>query len=46
MKVLIPTDINFNYEQCKKLFEENQTLLEDYEKFDDIIRNTFFIHSL
>lgn len=42
MQVLIPTDKNFNYFQCKKLFEDNQNLLEDYEKFDDVIKNTFF----
>ena len=42
MQVLIPTDKNFNYEQCKKLFEDNQHLIEDYEKFDDVISHTFF----
>ncbi len=42
MQVLIPTDKNFNYFQCKKLFEDNQHLIEDYEKFDDVIKNTFF----
>ena len=42
MKVLIPTDADFNYQECKKLFEENQHLIEDYEKFDDVIHNTFF----
>lgn len=42
MQVLIPSNPNFNYEQCKKLFEANQDLIEDYEKFNDVIRNTFF----
>ena len=42
MKVLIPTDADFNYQECKKLFEDNQHLIEDYEKFDDVICNTFF----
>ena len=42
MKVLIPSDKDFNYIQCKKLFEDNQILLEDDEKFDDVIKNTFF----
>ena len=42
MKILIPKNPTFNYEQCKKLFEDNQHLIEDYEKFDDVIKNTFF----
>lgn len=42
MEVLIPPDKNFNYHQCKKLYEDNQHLIEDYEKFDDVIKNTFF----
>ncbi len=42
MQVLIPTDKDFNYLQCKKLYEDNQDLIEDYEKFDDVIKNTFF----
>lgn len=42
MQVLIPSNPNFNYHQCKKLFEDNQDLIEDYEKFDDVIKNTFF----
>ena len=42
MKILIPKNPDFNYEQCKKLFEENRDLVGDYEKFDDVIKNTFF----
>ncbi len=42
MKVLIPNSPNFNYSECKKLFYDNQALLEDFEDFDDVIRNTFF----
>ena len=42
MRVLIPSNKDFNYLECKKLFEDNQNLIEDYEKFDDVIKNTFF----
>lgn len=42
MQILIPSNPNFNYNQCKKLFEANQDLIEDYENFDDVIKNTFF----
>ena len=42
MKILIPSDSDFNYQECKKLFEDNQLLIEDYEKFDNVLRNTFF----
>ena len=42
MQVLIPSNPDFNYLQCKKLYEDNQDLIEDYEKFDDVIKNTFF----
>jgi len=42
MRVLIPSDKDFNYLECKKLFEDNQNLIEDYEKFDDVTKNTFF----
>jgi hypothetical protein len=42
MRILIPVDKNFNYQECKKLFEDNQHLIEDYENFDDVIKNTFF----
>ena len=37
MQVLIPTDKDFNYLECKKLFEDNQNLLEDNENFDYVI---------
>ena len=42
IQVLIPKDKNFNYSECKKLFETNQTLLEDFFDFDTVIKNTFF----
>jgi hypothetical protein len=42
MQVLIPANPDFNYEECKILFEKNQYLIEDFEKFDDVIKNTFF----
>ena len=42
MKVLIPQNPQFNYKECKKLFEETQSEVEDYEDFDWIVNNTFF----
>lgn len=42
MNVLTPLDSDFNYEQCKSLYENNQYLLEDDEIFDNVIKNTFF----
>ena len=42
MEIVIPTSFNFNYEECKKLFYDNQNLLEDFGDFDDIIKQTFF----
>ena len=42
MKVLIPQNPQFNYEECKKLFEETQSEVEDYDDFDWIVNNTFF----
>lgn len=42
MQVLIPKNPNFNYKQCKKMYEDNQSLLEDDEPFDKVIKNTFF----
>ena len=41
MEIVIPTSFNFNYEECKKLFYDNQNLLEDFGDFDDIIKQTF-----
>ena len=42
IKVLIPSDSDFNYNQCKILYENIQELLQDYQKFDEVINNTFF----
>ena len=46
MEILIPLNPNFNYAECKKLYEDNQNLIEDFEKFDDVIKNTFFFSFL
>lgn len=40
--VFIPTDSKFNYSECKKLFEDNQHLIEDFSNFDEVINQTFF----
>lgn len=40
--VFIPTDSKFNYSECKKLFEDNQHLIEDFSSFDEVINQTFF----
>ncbi len=42
MEILIPSNPNFNYAECKKLFYDNQKLLEDFNNFDDVIKQTFF----
>lgn len=42
IQILIPSDKDFNYQECKKLFEDNQNLLEDFYNFDTVIKNTFF----
>ena len=42
IQILIPSDKEFNYQECKKLFEDNQNLLEDFYSFDEVITNTFF----
>lgn len=42
MKVLIPLNPDFNYNECKKLYEENQDLLGDNQDFKDVVKNTFF----
>ncbi len=42
INVFIPTDTNFNYSECKKLFEANQQLIDDFSSFDEVINQTFF----
>lgn len=42
IKIYIPTNSNFNYSECKKLFEDNQHLIEDFSSFDEVINQTFF----
>lgn len=40
--VRIPTDKNFNYNECKKLFNKYKKLIRDDTKFDEILKNSFF----
>lgn len=40
--VRIPTDKNFNYKECKKLFREYKHLINDNQCFRDIVNHTFF----
>ena len=42
MKVLIPNDKNFNYDECKKMYEEYSSVLNDDSSFDEVLKNTFF----
>ena len=40
--VRIPTDKNFNYKECKKLYRKYAKLINDNQCFRDIVNNTFF----
>lgn len=40
--VKIPTDIDFNYKQCKKLFKKYRNEINENSEFRDIVKNTFF----
>ena len=42
MKVFIPNDKEFNYDECKKMFEQNRYLVNDNSSFDDVLQNTLF----
>ncbi len=42
MKVLIPFDENFNYSECRKMYEYYQPVINDDASFDEVINNTFF----
>ena len=37
-----PFDKDFPYEDCKKMYEENKTLLEDNNTFNGVLKNTLF----
>lgn len=41
-KVIIPTDKNFNYNECKKMYEHYKPVLNDESSFDEVLKNTFF----
>lgn len=41
IKVYIPTDENFNYKECKKLYKKYQKLIGDDEEFRNIVKNAF-----
>ena len=40
--VRIPTDKNFNFKECKKLFNNYKKFINDKNKFRNIVDNTFF----
>jgi hypothetical protein len=42
IEVFIPTDINFNYEECEELYQKYQHSIGDNEKFRDVVKNTYF----
>ena len=42
MKVLMPLDSDFKYDECKKLYEKNKKILNEESTFDEVINNTFF----
>jgi hypothetical protein len=42
IKVFIPTDKDFNYKECKKMYKKYQRLIGDDQEFRDVVRNTFF----
>ncbi len=42
MKVLIPLDSEFNYMECKNLYNRYQKLIGDIEDFDRILTSTLF----
>ena len=42
MKVKIPLDAEFDYKECKKMFEEYKPVLNENSTFDEVIQNTFF----
>lgn len=42
MKVVIPSDTDFNYQECKKMYDKYKTVLNEDSTFDEVINNTFF----
>ena len=42
IKVFIPSMKDFPYEECKKMYEEQQKAIGDNQSFDNVILNTMF----
>lgn len=42
MKILIPSDDDFDYRKCESLYNQNIELMNNYCSFEDIIRNSHF----
>ncbi|MBQ6516808.1 hypothetical protein IJI31_06475 [bacterium] len=42
IRVLIPTDADFEYKKCKKMYKKYQRLVGDNQEFRDLVKNTFF----
>lgn len=40
--VKIPSDSDFNYKQCKKLFKKYRNKINDNSEFKNIVKDTFF----
>lgn len=42
IKVFIPSDSEFNYKECKKMYKKYQRLVGDDQEFREVVKNTFF----
>ena len=42
IRVFIPTNKEFNYKECKKMYKKYQRYIRDDQEFRDIVKNTFF----
>ena len=42
IKVYIPTDKEFNFKECEKLYNIHEDKMEENQPFKDIVNNTFF----
>lgn len=42
MRILIPSDSDFDYMACKRLYEKNYEILNENSSFEQVINNTFF----
>lgn len=42
MKVVIPLDRDFEFERCKKMYEQYAPKVNDDASFEEVIENTFF----